>query len=335
MTGVLQNMRNHGRWCANPEAGSNTDIAFAWAMLLADATGIKVVHNKPIEARVLWFIGRDLTTPAPSLPVLPNFLVIPRNSCDLKQASKFLDDGQRPCKDCRGLVAGSLRISLRAECGTRDIGEKDGRRRKTTRQGERCVRGVNGREDVKPVHASSISAESNDEHVTRNEIISLSSPPTLVLEASVAERLVCSPPTKSNRALSPAGDRARWNQHVEIVPDDAADLRLFSGISRFFRPFILALLNTHLNHPHRLPRPRWGRDGAMLRLLAFHEKELRSNPGRAAPDFRVWESCRTMPLVSGSSRESPVSPALAFRLCSIPHLDSSSSALNTSLLRAA
>ncbi|KAJ8892042.1 hypothetical protein PR048_004609 [Dryococelus australis] len=38
-----------------------------------------------------------------------------------------------------------------------------------------------------------------------------------------------------------------------------------------------------------------------------------SIPGRATLDPRMWESCRTMPLVGGSSRESPVSPSPSFR----------------------
>ncbi|KAJ8872262.1 hypothetical protein PR048_025864 [Dryococelus australis] len=42
---------------------------------------------------------------------------------------------------------------------------------------------------------------------------------------------------------------------VGIVPDDAFGQRVFSGISRFPRHFIPALLNAHLNHPHRLSRP--------------------------------------------------------------------------------
>ncbi|KAJ8866644.1 hypothetical protein PR048_032505 [Dryococelus australis] len=37
-----------------------------------------------------------------------------------------------------------------------------------------------------------------------------------------------------------------------------------------------------------------------------------SIPGRVTPDFRMWESCRTMPLVGGFSRGSPVSPVLSF-----------------------
>ncbi|KAJ8898251.1 hypothetical protein PR048_003611 [Dryococelus australis] len=36
-----------------------------------------------------------------------------------------------------------------------------------------------------------------------------------------------------------------------------------------------------------------------------------------SPDFRMWESCRTMPLVGRFSQGYPVSPALSFRRCSI------------------
>ncbi|KAJ8898244.1 hypothetical protein PR048_003604 [Dryococelus australis] len=41
------------------------------------------------------------------------------------------------------------------------------------------------------------------------------------------------------------------------------------------------------------------------------------SPAGSLPDFRTWESCPTMPQVSGFSRESPVIPALAFRRCCI------------------
>ncbi|KAJ8870568.1 hypothetical protein PR048_029591 [Dryococelus australis] len=47
--------------------------------------------------------------------------------------------------------------------------------------------------------------------------------------------------------------------HVVIVPDIAVGRRVFSGISRFPIPFILALLHTHLNKPHRLSRPQYMR----------------------------------------------------------------------------
>ncbi|KAJ8880280.1 hypothetical protein PR048_016746, partial [Dryococelus australis] len=61
-------------------------------------------------------------------------------------------------------------------------------------------------------------------------------------------------------------------------------------------------------------------------------KRLTSSPPTKAgsPDFLMWESCRTMSLVGGFSRGSPISPA------SYPYSpQSSSSALKTSLLRAA
>ncbi|KAJ8871215.1 hypothetical protein PR048_027521 [Dryococelus australis] len=56
-------------------------------------------------------------------------------------------------------------------------------------------------------------------------------------------------------------------------------------------------------------------------------------PTGSLPDLRLWESCRTMPLVGGFSRGSPISPAHSFRHCST-HLISSSSALKSSMSRA-
>ncbi|KAJ8889483.1 hypothetical protein PR048_008982 [Dryococelus australis] len=46
--------------------------------------------------------------------------------------------------------------------------------------------------------------------------------------------------------------RATGFSQVGIVPDDAVDRRVFSGISRFPRPFISAPLHIHFNYPHRL-----------------------------------------------------------------------------------
>ncbi|KAJ8892671.1 hypothetical protein PR048_005252 [Dryococelus australis] len=43
---------------------------------------------------------------------------------------------------------------------------------------------------------------------------------------------------------------------VRIVPDDAVGRRNFSRFSLLPHPFIPAQLHTHLNHPHRLSRPR-------------------------------------------------------------------------------
>ncbi|KAJ8870631.1 hypothetical protein PR048_029654 [Dryococelus australis] len=51
--------------------------------------------------------------------------------------------------------------------------------------------------------------------------------------------------------------------------------------------------------------------GGVVRLLASHLGE----PG-SLPDFRMWESCRTTPLVGRFSRGSPVSPVPSFQRCS-------------------
>ncbi|KAJ8870885.1 hypothetical protein PR048_027186 [Dryococelus australis] len=55
--------------------------------------------------------------------------------------------------------------------------------------------------------------------------------------------------------------------------------------------------------------------------LDFNLDALKANRVRfqvgSLPDFSTWESCRTMSLISGLSRGSPVSPARAFRSFSI------------------
>ncbi|KAJ8897149.1 hypothetical protein PR048_002495 [Dryococelus australis] len=63
----------------------------------------------------------------------------------------------------------------------------------------------------------------------------------------------------------------------------------------------------HFSDVHDLGRTKY------LRLMG----EPDSIPGRVTPDFRMWESCWTMPLVSGFSQGTPVSPVLSFRRCSI------------------
>ncbi|KAJ8871479.1 hypothetical protein PR048_027796 [Dryococelus australis] len=53
-------------------------------------------------------------------------------------------------------------------------------------------------------------------------------------------------------------------------------------------------------------------------LLASHQGDTGSIPGRVIPDFRMWESCRTMPLVGGYFLEDiPFHHSLSFRCCSI------------------
>ncbi|KAJ8891046.1 hypothetical protein PR048_010555 [Dryococelus australis] len=56
-----------------------------------------------------------------------------------------------------------------------------------------------------------------------------------------------------------------------------------------------------------LQAPR-GHDGSAVSLLAFHQGDPGSISDRVTPDFSVWESCRTMPLVAGFSRGYPVFP---------------------------
>ncbi|KAJ8868481.1 hypothetical protein PR048_030009 [Dryococelus australis] len=46
-------------------------------------------------------------------------------------------------------------------------------------------------------------------------------------------------------------------------------------------------------------------------------KASRAQSPAGLPIYRMWESCRTMPLAGGFPRGSPVSPALSFRCCSI------------------
>ncbi|KAJ8874295.1 hypothetical protein PR048_025141 [Dryococelus australis] len=60
-----------------------------------------------------------------------------------------------------------------------------------------------------------------------------------------------------------------------------------------------------------------GRCGRVVSSFASHQGEPGSIPCRVTPDFRMWESCRTMPLVSWFFRGSPVSPAPSFQHYSI------------------
>ncbi|KAJ8875863.1 hypothetical protein PR048_023766 [Dryococelus australis] len=61
-------------------------------------------------------------------------------------------------------------------------------------------------------------------------------------------------------------------------------------------------------------------DAAVAEWLACsppNKANLVQSPAGSHPDFRMWESCSTMPLVGKFSRGSPVSPYLSFRCCSI------------------
>ncbi|KAJ8878051.1 hypothetical protein PR048_022514 [Dryococelus australis] len=58
--------------------------------------------------------------------------------------------------------------------------------------------------------------------------------------------------------------------HVGIMPDDATDRRVYSGISRFPRPFIPALLHTHLTSPSPALKTSTLRAVKISSIIRFH-----------------------------------------------------------------
>ncbi|KAJ8881941.1 hypothetical protein PR048_018428 [Dryococelus australis] len=110
---------------------------------------------------------------------------------------------------------------------------------------------------------------------------------SLAKGATVAERLACSPSTKTNRVQSSAGFAPGFS-HVGIVPDDAAGRRVLSRRSPVsLRPFlsfrrccVVASL-----HPHRLPRPRFYEPTNSLHSRKENFRKLRQtdNAQHSAP----------------------------------------------------
>ncbi|KAJ8887190.1 hypothetical protein PR048_013405 [Dryococelus australis] len=118
---------------------------------------------------------------------------------------------------------------------------------------------------------------------------------------TVAERLSCSPPTKTNRVPFPAGSFPdfRW--------DSRQTMPLVGALSWGYHvslPFIAALLHTQRKHPHRLSRPRWTAGNEMLDSPPSTKVNRAQSPAGSLLDFR-WESRQTMPLVSGFPLKSP------------------------------
>ncbi|KAJ8897407.1 hypothetical protein PR048_002753 [Dryococelus australis] len=148
----------------------------------------------------------------------------------------------------------------------------------------------------------------------------------LRIGAAEAERLACSPPTKANR-------------QVGIVPDDAVGRRVFSGISRFHRPFIPAPLHIDSQDLAVKSRPNlFTHSLTHLLIGCYDQKNLYLEDPRRdrSPDFRMWESLWSMLLVGGYySRGSPVSSALCIPALLRTHLTSSLSAPKALMFRAA
>ncbi|KAJ8894598.1 hypothetical protein PR048_007262 [Dryococelus australis] len=124
--------------------------------------------------------------------------------------------------------------------------------------------------------------------------------------------------------------------HVVIVPGDAAARRIFSEISCFPRPFISAMLHSHLISPTSALKTSSFRAAQISQLNStqlthflraamaerldcshFAKANKVQSPAVSTPDFRKWGSCRTMPLVSEFSSGSHVFSTLALRHCSI------------------
>ncbi|KAJ8872121.1 hypothetical protein PR048_025723 [Dryococelus australis] len=142
-----------------------------------------------------------------------------------------------------------------------------------------------------------------DTTLTRNRYIAD------VLEAVVGRYLQChygaSVPTRQ-RAIVCSTHRRRFldDHHVALLPwpassPDLSPMGIVSLVAEHSRP-------QRMNFGHASKQHGWRysmRTSDTNRLLP-----------RPLPDFHMWESCRTMPLVDGFSWGYPVSPALAFRL---------------------
>ncbi|KAJ8883603.1 hypothetical protein PR048_015447 [Dryococelus australis] len=158
-----------------------------------------------------------------------------------------------------------------------------------------------------------------------------------------AELLACSPPTKANRIQYPAGslpDSHTW-ESCRAMPLPAGFLgdlpfppSFHSGAVPFSPQSPSSAPKTsvgQVNHAYLPPPPgQYKRNVAVQHgnsaIGATVAERLAGTPPTKAnrvhslagsQNFRKWESCRTMPLVSGFSRGSPVSPAPSFQICSI------------------
>ncbi|KAJ8890234.1 hypothetical protein PR048_009742 [Dryococelus australis] len=118
--------------------------------------------------------------------------------------------------------------------------------------------------------------------------------------AAITDRLAYSPTITANRVHSPAGLADLWEScRTMLLVGWFSRGSLVSPATSFRRCSIhVTLIGSQ--------------DIVVMTvsLLASHKGNPGSIPGRVIPDFRMWESCRMMPLVSGFSRGSPVSPPL-------------------------
>ncbi|KAJ8873948.1 hypothetical protein PR048_024787 [Dryococelus australis] len=126
-------------------------------------------------------------------------------------------------------------------------------------------------------------------------------PPHLVLKLKGMARLLAF--HLGEPGLIPGGVAPGFSL-VGTAPDDATGRRVFSGIFSYKQA---------IKTKNQIWRRRFPLTSKTENFRAAKRVQSPAGP----PDFRKRESCRTMPLVGGFSRGSPVTPAPSFRRCSI------------------
>ncbi|KAJ8888795.1 hypothetical protein PR048_008287 [Dryococelus australis] len=146
------------------------------------------------------------------------------------------------------------------------------------------------------------------------------------MDATVAERLACSPPTWAIRVHSPAGSlrifacgnragRCRWS--AGFLGDLPFPPPFHSGVASYSPKSPSLALKTSQNLFTNLVRIRRGPRTVAEWLAHSPPTNPPGSIPAGSPDFREWESFRTMPLFGGFSRRSPVSPTPSFRRRSV------------------
>ncbi|KAJ8888996.1 hypothetical protein PR048_008490 [Dryococelus australis] len=147
--------------------------------------------------------------------------------------------------------------------------------------------------------------------------------------AAVPERLIYSPPTKENWAQSPAGSlpfyargnragRFRWSAgFLEALPlppvPSFRRCSILTSITLIVSQELPVKSRSNLFTSLHYRNDKWYFQKQPTSYLGVPD----SIPGRVASGFCMWETCRTMPLVSVFSRGSPVSSPL--RSGAAPH----------------
>ncbi|KAJ8882725.1 hypothetical protein PR048_014538 [Dryococelus australis] len=108
------------------------------------------------------------------------------------------------------------------------------------------------------------------------------------------------------------GEVAPGFSHVVYHAGQCRWLAGFLGDTPFPLSFIMALLHTHLTSPSSALKIMMLRGAQISPPHSIHFTLSLVNrvrfPAGLLPDFRTWETCRTMPLVGEFSRGSAVSP---------------------------